>query len=173
MSLALSQFLATVFLVLTVFAATDRNNGPSSPGLVPVAVFFAMVGITAVMGAQTSFSMNPARDLGPRMMSAMFYGREGKAPAQITGKARDSHVNRPRSSQCSHTDSESWHYHPSHQQTHCSPTFYPSNYWIWGPIVSRTVQHFKVQQSLTDSFTRIYRSPTLRAPWLALRSMTS
>ncbi|KAG8914117.1 hypothetical protein FRC00_000840 [Tulasnella sp. 408] len=70
-----TEFLATVFLVLTVFAATDRNNGPSSPGLVPVAVFFAMVGITAVMGAQTSFSMNPARDLGPRMMSAMFYGR--------------------------------------------------------------------------------------------------
>lgn len=71
-----TEFLATIFLVLTVFAATDRNNGPSSPGLVPVAVFFAMVGITAVMGAQTSFAMNPARDLGPRMMSAIFYGRE-------------------------------------------------------------------------------------------------
>ncbi|KAG9009691.1 hypothetical protein FRB90_008193 [Tulasnella sp. 427] len=71
-----TEFIATIFLVLTVFAATDRNNGPSSPGLVPVAVFFAMVGITAVLGAQTSFSMNPARDLGPRMMSAIFYGRK-------------------------------------------------------------------------------------------------
>lgn len=71
------QFLATIFLVLSIFAATDRNNGPSSPALVAVAVFFAMIGITAVIGAQTSFAMNPARDLGPRMMSAMFYGREG------------------------------------------------------------------------------------------------
>ncbi|KAG8935442.1 hypothetical protein FRC01_000049 [Tulasnella sp. 417] len=35
-----------------------------------------MTGITAVIGAQTSFAMNPARDLGPRMMSAMFYGRQ-------------------------------------------------------------------------------------------------
>ncbi|KIO19041.1 hypothetical protein M407DRAFT_83283 [Tulasnella calospora MUT 4182] len=70
------QFLATIFLVLSIFAATDRNNGPSSPALVAVAVFFAMTGITAAMGAQTSFAMNPARDLGPRMMSAMFYGRK-------------------------------------------------------------------------------------------------
>ncbi|KAG8902150.1 hypothetical protein FRC00_001244, partial [Tulasnella sp. 408] len=68
---------ATIFLVLSIFAATDRNNGPSSPSTVAVAVFFAMIGITAVIGAQTSFAMNPARDLGPRMMSAMFYGRKG------------------------------------------------------------------------------------------------
>ncbi|KAG8956259.1 hypothetical protein FRC04_004336 [Tulasnella sp. 424] len=73
-----NEFLATIFLVLTIFAATDRNNCPPSPAIVALAVFFAMTGITAVIGAQTSFAMNPARDLGPRMMSAMFYGR--KAP---------------------------------------------------------------------------------------------
>ncbi|KAG9051395.1 hypothetical protein FS837_008492 [Tulasnella sp. UAMH 9824] len=71
-----NEFLATIFLVLSIFAATDRNNGPSSPALVAVAVFLAMIGITTAIGAQTSFAMNPARDLGPRMMSAMFYGRK-------------------------------------------------------------------------------------------------
>ncbi|KAG8987138.1 hypothetical protein FRB90_003567 [Tulasnella sp. 427] len=71
-----NEFLATIFLVLTIFAATDRNNAPTSPAIVALAIFFAMVGITTVIGAQTSFAMNPARDLGPRMMSAMFYGRQ-------------------------------------------------------------------------------------------------
>lgn len=71
-----NEFLATIFLVLAIFAATDKNSCPSSPAIVALAVFFAMTGIAAVIGAQTSFAMNPARDLGPRMMSAMFYGRK-------------------------------------------------------------------------------------------------
>ena len=65
-------------LVLTVFAATDKKNHGVPTGFVPLAVFLAMTGLAAVFGAQTSFAMNPARDLGPRMMSAIFYGREGK-----------------------------------------------------------------------------------------------
>jgi len=70
-----TEFLATALLVMTVFAVTDKHNCPVPSGLVPLVVGFAMIGLSTVFGAQTSFAMNPARDLGPRMMSAIFYGR--------------------------------------------------------------------------------------------------
>ncbi|QRV73544.1 aquaporin, Major intrinsic protein family [Ceratobasidium sp. AG-Ba] len=71
------EFLATAILVLMVLAATDKSNGPPPNGLVPLVLFITMLGISSCFGMQTSFSLNPARDLGPRLMCWMVgYGRE-------------------------------------------------------------------------------------------------
>jgi aquaglyceroporin related protein, other eukaryote len=81
-----------------VFAVTDKRNGPTPGYLVPLVVFIAILGIAVAFGMQTGmlslplsgflsinsssvgFAINPARDLGPRIMTAMVgYGRKGTA----------------------------------------------------------------------------------------------
>ncbi|KZT53075.1 aquaporin-like protein [Calocera cornea HHB12733] len=52
---------------------------PSKPhfGLAPVVLFLTLLGIGCTYGTTTSFSINPARDLGPRFLTATAgYGRE-------------------------------------------------------------------------------------------------
>ena len=88
------EFLGTVILLIAVCAVTDRNNGPPPAGLVPLCLFFTIFAIGAGIGLETGKSLvlhkniiyslgmigwaiNPARDLGPRIMTAMVgYGKE-------------------------------------------------------------------------------------------------
>ncbi|KAI0087003.1 aquaporin-like protein [Irpex rosettiformis] len=71
------EFLGTAMLLLAICAATDKRKGPASPERVPIAVFMTMLGISVSIGAQTGFALNPARDLGPRILTAMVgYGRQ-------------------------------------------------------------------------------------------------
>ncbi|KZV75255.1 aquaporin [Peniophora sp. CONT] len=65
------EAICSFILLLVVFAVTDRNNGPPPSGLVPLAIFSAMFVIIAGFGLQTSFAINPARDLGVRIMTAL------------------------------------------------------------------------------------------------------
>ncbi|PCH39901.1 aquaporin [Wolfiporia cocos MD-104 SS10] len=70
------EFVGTVCLLLVVCALNDRNNGPPPPGLVPLAMFIAVLGIGASLGMQTGYAINPARDFGPRLLTAMVgYGK--------------------------------------------------------------------------------------------------
>ncbi|KAI5115353.1 hypothetical protein M0805_001292 [Coniferiporia weirii] len=70
------EFLGTFILLIVLLAVTDKRNGPAPPGLIPFALFFVVFGIGMVLGAQTGFAVNPARDLGPRIFTAMAgYGR--------------------------------------------------------------------------------------------------
>ncbi|CCL98851.1 uncharacterized protein FIBRA_00857 [Fibroporia radiculosa] len=70
------QFVGTFALVMVVCALNDRNNGPPPPGLVPLALFITILGIGAALGMQTGYAINPARDLGPRLLTAMVgYGK--------------------------------------------------------------------------------------------------
>lgn len=79
-----------------MFAVTDKRNGPTPGYLVPLVVFIAILGIASAFGMQTGmlslpylvlinnsfvgFAINPARDLGPRLMTAMVgYGGKGTA----------------------------------------------------------------------------------------------
>jgi aquaglyceroporin related protein len=70
------EFIGTFILLMVVFAVTDKRNSPPA-GLVPLVVFIAILGIAVAFGMQTGFAINPARDLGPRIMTAMVgYGRQ-------------------------------------------------------------------------------------------------
>lgn len=72
------EAIGTFVLLLVVFAVSDgRRKNAISPGLVPLIVFIAILGIAVAFGMQTGFAINPARDLGPRVMTAMVgYGRK-------------------------------------------------------------------------------------------------
>jgi len=70
------EFIGAFILLLVVFAVTDKRNGVPG-GFVPLVVFLTILGIGTSFGMQTGFAVNPARDLGPRIMTAMVgYGRQ-------------------------------------------------------------------------------------------------
>ncbi|KAH9980303.1 putative aquaporin 3 [Lactifluus volemus] len=71
------EFLGTFILLLVVFAITNKRNAPPPRGLIPLVLFITILGISVGFGMQTGFAINPARDLGPRIMTAMVgYGSE-------------------------------------------------------------------------------------------------
>ncbi|KAI9429541.1 aquaporin [Lactarius psammicola] len=79
------EFLGTFLLLIVVWAVTDPHNGPPPAGLIPLVVFFLILGIGATFGMQTGhsksltpgYAVNPARDLGPRLMTfTVGYGSE-------------------------------------------------------------------------------------------------
>lgn len=77
------EFIGTVVLMIVVCAVTDARNGPPPPGLLPVAMFITILALGLCLGFQTGYAINPARDLGPRLLTAMVgYGKEGEYPRQ-------------------------------------------------------------------------------------------
>ncbi|KAF5392902.1 hypothetical protein D9757_001001 [Collybiopsis confluens] len=70
-----SEFLGTAVLIIVVFAVIDKPNAPP-PGLLPLVIFLLILGIGACLGMETGYAINPARDLGPRIFTAMAgYGK--------------------------------------------------------------------------------------------------
>lgn len=81
-----SEFLGTAILVFIVFTVTDPGNA-IPPSLAPVILFVVLLGIALCLGMQTGlniynihglcawlclgFAVNPARDLGPRLLTSM------------------------------------------------------------------------------------------------------
>ncbi|EIN12530.1 aquaporin [Punctularia strigosozonata HHB-11173 SS5] len=71
------EFIGTVVLVIVVLAISDKTNGPPPPGLNALVLFILILGIGAALGMETAYAINPARDLGPRIMTAMVgYGKD-------------------------------------------------------------------------------------------------
>ncbi|KAK7690298.1 hypothetical protein QCA50_006955 [Cerrena zonata] len=71
------EFVGTVILLLVVCAVNDARNGPPPAGLVPLVLFITILGIGAALGMQTGYAINPARDLGPRLLTSMVgYGAD-------------------------------------------------------------------------------------------------
>lgn len=70
------EFLVTALLILVVLIATHRRTSNSLPvWALPVSIGAFILMATVVSGALTMTSLNPARDLGPRLVLALMdYG---------------------------------------------------------------------------------------------------
>ncbi|KAH7914294.1 major intrinsic protein superfamily membrane channel protein [Hygrophoropsis aurantiaca] len=66
-----AEFLGSAMLIITILCVTDKHNGPPPAGLVPLVLFFVILGIGLALGMETGYAVNPARDLGPRILTAM------------------------------------------------------------------------------------------------------
>jgi aquaglyceroporin related protein len=72
------EFLATAVFLIGLLAVLDSANCAPNAGVLPVAVFLLVLAIGAALGGQTGYAINPARDLGPRLVTAMVgYGTQG------------------------------------------------------------------------------------------------
>jgi len=67
------QVIGTAFLVAFIFAVTDEFNAPVKANLAPLIVGFIVVAVGISFGANAGYAINPARDLGPRIL-AFFEG---------------------------------------------------------------------------------------------------
>ena len=75
-----TEIIATFVLVFGILAIVDKGNspaangvptGPGGSGLSTLLVAFLVVGIGLSLGGPTGYAINPARDLGPRIMHAI------------------------------------------------------------------------------------------------------
>jgi glycerol uptake facilitator protein len=66
-----SEFLGTAVLLLAVRSLTDPRNAAPSRAITPVLVGLVVGSIGLSLGGLTGYAINPARDLGPRIASAL------------------------------------------------------------------------------------------------------
>ncbi len=65
----LDQVIGTAFLVGLIFAVVDEFNAPVKANLAPLIIGFVVVAIGISYGANAGYAINPARDLGPRLLA--------------------------------------------------------------------------------------------------------
>lgn len=65
------QVISTMLLVLCIMAITDSKNHNSVPGLGPLLCGFVVLVIGNTFGLNCGFPLNPARDLSPRLYTAI------------------------------------------------------------------------------------------------------
>jgi glycerol uptake facilitator protein len=63
------QVIGTAFLVAFIFAVNDAYNAPVKGNLAPIVVGLVVVAIGMSYGANAGYAINPARDLGPRLIA--------------------------------------------------------------------------------------------------------
>src|SRR5271154_2438351 len=89
----LTEIIGTFVLILVAAALASKHGIPAglSPGLGPFLVGLLVWGIGLSLGGPTGYAINPARDLGPRIMHALLpiAGKGGSdwsyAPIPIVG----------------------------------------------------------------------------------------
>jgi len=67
----IDQVVGTALLVGVIFGITDSRNSPAPAGLAPVIVGLLVVLIGATFGFNSGYAINPARDFGPRLFTAV------------------------------------------------------------------------------------------------------
>ncbi len=65
------QVVGTALLFGVILGITDERNSPVPGGLVPVIVGLLVVLIGATFGFNSGYAINPARDFGPRLFTAL------------------------------------------------------------------------------------------------------
>jgi len=66
------QIIGTALLTLLVFALIDTRNIAPLSNLAPFIIGLVVFGIGLAWGALAGYAINPARDLGPRLVAAIF-----------------------------------------------------------------------------------------------------
>lgn len=67
----LPQFIGTASLIVCVLAIVDPYNNPVPTGLEAFTVGFVVLVIGTSMGFNSGYAVNPARDFGPRLFTAI------------------------------------------------------------------------------------------------------
>jgi len=66
------ELLATGVIFFAILALGDkRHSGPVGPGYVPLMLWILVLGIGTALGMETNYAVNPARDLGSRLLAAL------------------------------------------------------------------------------------------------------
>jgi len=65
------QLFGTALLVSCIFAIIDKNNNSPDQGVAPVMIGLVVFVIGATFGFNCGYAINPARDLGPRLFTAV------------------------------------------------------------------------------------------------------
>jgi glycerol uptake facilitator protein len=67
----LDQTIGTALLLLMILAVTDERNQPPAANLAPVVIGLIVVAIGISFGGMHGYAINPARDFGPRLFTAV------------------------------------------------------------------------------------------------------
>jgi len=67
----LDQVIGTGLLILLIFAITDELNSPPGANLAPLMIGLVVVAIGMSFGGMHGYPINPARDFGPRLFTAL------------------------------------------------------------------------------------------------------
>jgi glycerol uptake facilitator protein len=67
----LDQTIGTALLLFLIFAITDERNQPPAANLAPVIIGLIVVAIGMSFGGMHGYAINPARDFGPRLFTAV------------------------------------------------------------------------------------------------------
>jgi MIP family channel proteins len=67
----IDQIVGTAILMGVIFGITDRRKAEVPSWFAPIAVGLLVVGIGAAFGFNSGYAINPARDLGPRLFTAV------------------------------------------------------------------------------------------------------
>jgi glycerol uptake facilitator protein len=65
----ISEIIGTIVLIFAVLHITSPNGGLGSLDALPVGLVVLVIGLS--LGGTTGYAINPARDLGPRLMHAL------------------------------------------------------------------------------------------------------
>jgi glycerol uptake facilitator protein len=63
-----SEIIGTAILLMLILAITDARNTAPGANLAPFIIGLVVVGIGMALGANAGYAINPARDLGPRLL---------------------------------------------------------------------------------------------------------
>jgi len=72
----LDQLIGTGLLVLLIFAIIDEFNAPPGANLAPALIGLVVVAIGMSFGGMHGYPINPARDFGPRLFTAVMGFRD-------------------------------------------------------------------------------------------------